>query len=381
MLVCMSDTRLGALVVADDLRRLEDWAQAPSTPQQIALRCRVVLGAVAGVSDLKIADALGVNRHTVALWRTRVRDEGVGAVWEIAEGRGRRPQYDLAKRNGLIRATLHSRPTGQTHWSCRSMAAAQGVSKNTVNRLWQLHNLKPHLHRTFKLSRDKQFLEKRTDVVGLYLNPPQQAVVLCVDEKSQIQALDRTQPGLPLKKGRCGTMTHDYKRNGTTTLFAALDVLAGKVIGQCQARHRHQEWLKFLRRVDAAYPASLTLHVVMDNYGTHKTPAVQAWLAKHPRFVCHFVPTSSSWLNLVERWFRELTDKAVRRGVFPSVPILIAAIEAFLAAWNDAPRPFIWTATVGDIVAKLDRARQRVETIQPGCTQPGRRKTTKTVTV
>jgi len=381
MLVCMSDTRLGALVVADDLHRLEDWAQAPSTPQQIALRCRVVLGAVAGVSDLQIADALGVNRHTVALWRTRVRDEGVGAVWEIADGRGRRPQYDLAKRNGLIRATLHSRPTGQTHWSCRSMAAAQGVSKNTVNRLWQLHNLQPHLHRTFKLSRDTQFLEKLTDVVGLYLNPPQQAVVLCVDEKSQIQALDRTQPGLPLKKGRCGTMTHDYKRNGTTTLFAALDVLAGKVIGQCQARHRHQEWLKFLRRVDAAYPASLTLHVVMDNYGTHKTPEVQAWLAKHPRFVCHFVPTSSSWLNLVERWFRELTDKAVRRGVFPSVPILIAAIEAFLAAWNDAPRPFIWTATVGDIVAKLDRARQRLETIQPGCTQPGRRKSAKVIAV
>lgn len=257
------------------------------------------------------------------------------------------------------------------------MAAAQGVSKNTVNRLWQLHNLKPHLHRTFKLSRDPKFLEKLTDVVGLYMNPPQQAVVLCVDEKSQIQALDRTQPGLPLKKGRCGTMTHDYKRNGTTTLFAALDVLAGKVIGQCQARHRHQEWLKFLRRLDAAYPAELTLHVIMDNYGTHKTPEVQAWLATHPRFVCHFVPTSSSWLNLVERWFRELTDKAIRCGVFPSVLTLIEAIDAYLAAWNDAPRPFIWTATVGDIVAKLDRARQRLESIQPGCTLSRRRKTTK----
>lgn len=364
-------------VAADDLQRLAAWAHAPSTPQQIALRCRVVLEAAAGVSDLKIADALGVNRHTVALWRTRVSQEGVGAVWEIAEGRGRRPQYDLAKRDDLITATLQSRPPGQTHWSCRSMAAAQGVSKNTVNRLWQLHNLKPHLHRTFKLSRDPRFLEKLTDVVGLYMNPPQQAVVLCVDEKSQIQALDRTQPGLPLKKGRCGTMTHDYKRNGTTTLFAALDVLAGKVIGQCQARHRHQEWLKFLRRLDAAYPAELTLHVIMDNYGTHKTPEVQAWLATHPRFVCHFVPTSSSWLNLVERWFRELTDKAIRCGVFPSVLTLIEAIDAYLAAWNDAPRPFIWTATVGDIVAKLDRARQRLESIQPGCTLSRRRKTTK----
>jgi transposase len=381
MLVCMSDTRIGDIVVAEDLHRLEDWAHAPSTPQQIALRCRVVLGATAGVSDLKIAEALGVNRHTVALWRTRVRDEGAGAVWEIAEGRGRRPQYDLDKRNGLITATLQTHPTGQTHWSCRSLAAAQGVSKNTVNRVWQLHNLKPHRQQTFKLSRDAKFLEKLTDVVGLYMNPPARAVILCVDEKSQIQALDRTQPGLPLKKGRCGTMTHDYKRNGTTTLFAALDVLAGKVIGQCQARHRHQEWLKFLRRLDAAYPPTVTLHVVMDNYGTHKTPAVRAWLAKHPRFVCHFVPTSSSWLNLVERWFRELTDKAIRRGVFPSVPILVAAIEAFLAGWNDAPRPFIWTATVGDIVAKIDRARQRLESIQPGCTQPGRRKTAKLVTV
>jgi transposase len=368
-------------VAADDLHQLAAWAHAPSTPQQIALRCRLVLDAIAGMSDLKIAAARGVNRHTVSLWRTRVRHEGVGAVWEIAEGRGRRPRYDRDKRDGLITATLQARPPGQTHWSCRSMAAAQGVSKNTVNRLWQLHNLKPHLHRTFKLSRDAKFLDKLTDVVGLYLNPPQKAVVLCVDEKSQIQALDRTQPGLPLKKGRCGTMTHDYKRNGTTTLFAALNVLDGKVIGQCQARHRHQEWLKFLRRLDAAYPADVALHIVMDNYGTHKTAEVQAWLARHPRFVCHFVPTSSSWLNLVERWFRELTDKAIRRGVFPSVLTLIEAIEAYLAVWNDAPRPFIWTATVGDIVVKLDRARQRLESIQPGCTLSRRRKTPTVVAV
>jgi transposase len=261
------------------------------------------------------------------------------------------------------------------------MANAQGVSKNTINRLWQLHNLKPHLHRTFKLSRDPKFLEKLTDVVGLYLNPPQKAVVICVDEKSQIQALDRTQPGLPLKKGRCGTYTHDYKRNGTTTLFAALNMLDGKVIGQCQNRHRHQEWLKFMRRLDREFPPDMALHMVMDNYGTHKTPAVKAWLAKHPRFVCHFIPTSSSWLNMVERWFRKLTDKAIRRGVFVSVPDLEKSIADYLAAWNEKPRPFIWTATVGDIVAKLARAREKLETIKPGCTQPRQRKTKQMATV
>ena len=254
------------------------------------------------------------------------------------------------------------------------MAQAQGVSKNTVNRLWQLHNLKPHLRRTFKLSRDPKFLEKLTDVVGLYLNPPQEAVVLCVDEKSQIQALDRTQPGLPLKKGRCGTMTHDYKRNGTTTLFAALSMLDGKVIGQCVPRHRHQEFLKFLRRLDNEFPEPLALHLVLDNYGTHQTPQVKQWLARHPRFVCHFIPTSSSWVNLVERWFGELTRKAVRRGAFVSVKDLIEAIEAFLAAWNEHPKPFVWTAKVEDIIKKIERARAKLESIEPGCTLPRKRR-------
>ena len=254
------------------------------------------------------------------------------------------------------------------------MAEAQGVSKNTVNRLWQLHNLKPHLSRTFKLSRDPKFLEKLTDIVGLYLNPPEKALVLCVDEKSQIQSLDRTQPGLPLKKGRCGTMTHDYKRHGTTTLFAALSVLDGKVVGQCQARHRHQEFLKFLRRLDREFPGDRELHLVMDNYGTHNTPEVRAWMKRHKRFVPHFIPTSSSWLNLVERWFGELTRKAVRRGVFFSVPDLIQAIESFLAAWNSDPKPFIWTAKLEDILRKIERARAKLETIQPGSTQPRRRR-------
>jgi len=254
------------------------------------------------------------------------------------------------------------------------MAAHQGVSKSTVNNIWQSHNLKPHRVKTFKLSRDAKFLEKLTDVVGLYLNPPQQAIVLCVDEKSQIQALDRTQPGLPMKKGRCGTMTHDYKRNGTTTLFAALEVLQGKVIGQCYARHRHQEFLKFLRRLDQEFPGEIPLHLVMDNYGTHKEPRVRVWLKRHTRFVCHFVPTSSSWLNLVERWFAELTRKRIRRGSFGSVEDLKKAIEEFLAAWNEKPKPFVWTATVESIVEKLSRCRQTLEKIQPGCTLPRRRK-------
>ena len=369
----MSRTALAVELGVEERAELARWASLPGTPQQVALRSRLVLAAGAGQEDREIALNEDVNRHTVRLWRQRVRAQGIGAVWEIGEGRGRKPVYDLATRDAIVAATLQSRPRGQTHWSCRSMAAAQGVSKNTVNRVWQLHNLKPHLHRTFKLSRDPQFLEKLTDVVGLYLNPPQKAVVICLDEKSQIQALDRTQPGLPLKKGRCGTYTHDYKRNGTTTLFAALDMLEGKVIGQCQARHRHQEWLKFLRRLDREYPEKLKLHLIMDNYGTHKTPEVQTWLQKHPRFVCHFVPTSSSWLNMVERWFRELTDKAIRRGVFRSVSDLEKAIAEYLGAWNEKPRPFIWTATVGEIVEKLDRARTKLEAIQPGCTQPRRR--------
>jgi len=361
-------------LTARDEAQLEQWLNAHGTPQQVSLRCGIVLGAVAGEANTAIAERLALNRHTVELWRARVQAEGIDAVWEIAAGRGRKPAYDQAKRDTIIERTLQTRPKGMTHWSCRTMARAQGVSKNTVNRLWQLHNLKPHLHRTFKLSRDPKFLEKLTDVVGLYLNPPQKAVVLCVDEKSQIQALDRTQPGLPLKRGRCGTWTHDYVRNGTTTLFAALELLGGKVIGQCQAHHRHQEWLKFLRRLDAEFPPELDLHLVLDNYGTHKEPHVVAWLKRHPRFVCHFIPTSSSWLNLVERWFEELSEKAIRRGAFVSVPDLVQAIESFLAAWNETPRPFVWTATVESIVKKLDRARAKLEQVKPGCTQPRRRK-------
>jgi len=354
--------------------RLEAWVSAHGTPQQVALRCRIVLAAAAGQTNLTISQESGINPKTVALWRDRFVEAGPEGLWEISPGRGRKPTYGAAKIKRIVQATLSTMPKGMTQWSCRQMAKAQGVSKSTISNIWRSHQLKPHRTKSFKLSRDARFLEKLTDVVGLYLNPPDQALVLCVDEKTQIQALDRTQPGLPMKKGRLGTMTHDYKRNGTTCLFAALEVLQGKVVGQCFSRHRHQEFLKFLRRLDVEFPGEITLHLVMDNYGTHKHPNVQAWLKRHPRFVSHFVPTSSSWLNLVERWFGELTAKAVRRGSFASVADLEAAIARFLEAWNENPNPFVWTATVESIQAKLARCRQTLEQIKPGCTAPRARK-------
>ena len=282
---------------------------------------------------------------------------------KVKSGRGRKPTIPDEKVSAIVAATLHDKPAGETHWSCRSMAKAQGVSPATVQRVWAARGLKPHLVKTFKLSNDKRFEEKLVDVVGLYLDPPDQAVVLCMDEKSQIQALDRTQPGLPMKRGRAGTMTHDYKRNGTTTLFAALNVLTGVVIGQCLPRHRHEEFLKFLRRIDREVPKGLAVHMILDNYATHKHPDVVAWLDKHPRFHLHFTPTSSSWLNLVERWFRDLTDKAIRRGVFGSVPALITAIEEYLEASNEDPKAFVWTATAEQILEKVRRGRTALDQI------------------
>src|SRR5712692_5292401 len=359
-----------------DQQQLQQWAAAFGTPQQVALRSQIVLAAAEGRSDNAIAQQLEVNRKTVTLWRTRFAQEGRDSLWEVAPGRGRKPTYGPEKIRAIVDATLRTKPKGMTHWSCRLMAADQGVSKSTINNIWQSHNLKPHRVKTFKLSRDARFLEKLTDVVGLYLNPPQQALVLCIDEKSQIQALDRTQPGLPMKKCRCGTMTHDYKRNGTTTLFAALDILQGRVVGQCFERHRHQEFLRFLRRLDQEFPGAVPLHLVLDNYGTHKHPKVRTWLKRHPRVIPHFVPTSSSWLNLIERWFGELTGKRVRRGSFANVEELQQAILEFLAAWNEHPKPFVWTATVQMIQEKLTRCRQTLEQIQSGCTQPRRRRRT-----
>ena len=331
------------------------------------------MAAACGQPDQRIAKELKVQRRTAALWRRRVGEQGIGCVWEIAPGRGRKAHYGAAVLARIVAATLHTKPQGSTHWSSRALAQVQGVSKNTIQRVWQEHQLKPHLTKSFKLSRDPKFLEKLTDVVGVYLTPPQNAVVLCVDEKSQIQALDRTQPGLPLKPGRCGTFTHDYERHGTTTLFAALHVVEGRVIGQCYPRHRHQEFLKFLGRLDGEFPGEVTLHLILDNYGTHGHERVRRWLTKHPRFVLHFIPTSASWLNLIERWFAELSQKAVRRGVFHSVKDLQRAIQDFLTAWNTNPSPFVWTATVEKLLEKIARCQRRLEQIQPGCTQPKRK--------
>ncbi len=286
-----------------------------------------MLAAAEGRSDNAIARELQMNRHTVILWRTRFSEKGVGGLWEVAPGRGRKATYRPEKIKEVLDATLQSKPKGATHWSCRSMAESQGVSKSTVSNIWSSHNLKPHRAKTFKLSRDPRFLEKLTDVVGLYLNPPQKALVLCVDEKSQIQALDRTQPGLPMKKGRCGTMTHDYKRNGTTTLFAALEVFAGTCHRTVLRTTSSSGVPEFLRRLDEEFPGDVPLHLVMDNYGTHKHPSVQAWLKRHPRFILHFVPTSSSWLNLVERWFGELTSNACAAARSASVEELQNAIR------------------------------------------------------
>ena len=354
---------------------LAHWSEAQTTPQQVAKRCRIILLKATGSTDEEIAEEVGVNRHTCRLWRQRFVEAGPDGLWEVKAGRGRKPTTGLAEK--IIRATLETKPKAQTHWSTRGLAEAHGVSASTVCRIWQEHQLKPHRQETFKLSRDKEFVPKLLDVVGVYLNPPQNAVVLCLDEKSQIQALDRTQPGLPLKRGRCGTWTHDYVRHGTTTLFAALEVARGKVVGECYPQHRHQEFLKFLKRLDAEYPDDVELHLVMDNYCTHKHARVKCWLAQHPRVNPHFIPTSSSWMNLVERWFAELTGKAVRRGSFSSVPSLIEAVVEFIENWNQSPKPFVWTAKAEDILAKIERCRRRLEEIKPGCTRarPGRSKT------
>jgi transposase len=316
-----------------------------------------------GVLSQKIAQELDVSRPTVQLWRQRFLALRTAGLEKDAPRPGRIARITPRKIQSVIEATLHSKPHNATHWSTRTMADAQGLSEATIRRIWKQHNLKPHLVRTFKLSRDKQFVEKLTDVVGLYLNPPEKALVFSVDEKSQIQALDRTQPGLPIKKGRCGTMTHDYKRNGTTTLFAALSMLDGKVIGDCMPRHRHQEFIRFLKKIDEETPFGLDLHLIVDNYATHKHPRVKSWLHRHPRVHLHFIPTSSSWLNMVERWFREITDKRIRRGSFESVPILIAAIEEYLGNHNQNPHVFVWSAPVDRILAKIAKCKEALDAL------------------
>jgi transposase len=342
---------------------LETWEHARSLPLRLVQRARIICMAAQGAQNQDIAISLDLSRPTVQLWRQRFLALRLAGLEKDAPRPGRLPKIPQRKIDAVVRATLHTTPPNATHWSVRSMAKAQGISRMAVQRVWKQHNLKPHLVRTFKLSRDKQFVEKLVDVVGLYLNPPDKSLVLCVDEKSQIQALDRTQPGLPLKRGRCGTMTHDYKRNGTTTLFAALSMLDGKVIGDCMPRHRHQEFIRFLKRIDAETPAELDLHLIVDNYGTHKHPRVISWLRRHPRFHLHFIPTSSSWLNMVERWFREITDKRIRRGVFRNVPELIAAIHGYLANHNQNPKVFVWSAPVERIMAKIAKCKEVLGTL------------------
>ena len=346
------------LAISDEQREvLEILARSQSAEHRVVQRSRVLLLAGDGVSNSEISEVTGVSRPTVLAWRGQFEKDGLVGFGEVAKGRGRKPSISDEKVAEIVELTLHSKPEGETHWSCRSMAKQVGVSPASVQRIWSARGLKPHLVKTFTVSGDRRFEEKLIDVVGLYLNPPDQAVVLCMDEKSQIQALDRTQPSLPMKKGRAGTMTHDYQRHGTTTLFAALNVLTGTVIGRCLPRHRNTEFLKFLRIIDREVPRGLQIHMICDNYGIHKHANVKTWLAKHPRFHLHFTPTSSSWLNLVERWFRDLTDKAIRRGVFHNVNDLITAIEDYLKVNNDNPKPFVWTATAEQILAKVARGR------------------------
>ena len=342
---------------------LETLSRSQTAAHRDVQRAKALLMASDGFATTRIATEIGVSPATVTRWRERFEQEGLKASVKVRPGRGRKPSIGPEKVQAIVHATLHEKPEGETHWSCRSMARAQGVSHATVQKIWAARGLRPHRTETFKLSTDPRFEEKLVDVVGLYLNPPEHAIVLSMDEKSQIQALDRTQPSLPIKPGRAGTMTHDYKRNGTTTLFAALDVLTGSVIGQCLPRHRHVEFLTFLRTIDRQVPKDLQIHLILDNYATHKHPNVQAWLAKHPRFQLHFTPTSSSWLNQIEIFFSKLTAKAIRRGVFGSVPDLIAAIDAYLAATNTNPKPFTWTKTTEQILEKVQRGRVTLNAI------------------
>lgn len=353
-----------ALKIEDDEQRdrLESLVACGKTPQKIALRARIVLMAERGISNNQIAKELKTSRPTVLLWRERFEQFGCAGLMKDYQRPGRKPKITDKQVQEVIEKTLHTKPEAATHWSTRSLGKEVGLSHVAVQRIWKQHGLQPHRVETFKISTDKRFVEKLRDVVGLYLNPPEKALVLSVDEKSQIQALDRTQPGLPLKKGRCGTMTHDYKRNGTTTLFAALNMLDGTVIGECLPRHRSKEFIKFLNTINRTTPSELDLHLIVDNYSTHKSPEVQRWLKRHPRFHMHFTPTSASWLNMVERWFREITEKRIRRGSFDGVPGLIAAILDFLKHHNENPRIFKWTKDADTILAKVDRCKEALFT-------------------
>ena len=356
--------RCAALSLSHDQRaRLEHWVRSGTAAQRLVFRSRIVLLASDGIPSKHIAAQLNTSQDTVRLWRRRFVVGGVAALTQDAARSGRPRQITAAREQAVVEATLHSKPEGATQWTLRSMAAHQAVSPASVFRIWQAHHLQPHRTRTFKLSTDPAFVEKLVDVVGLYVNPPEKALLFCVDEKSQIQALQRSQPGLPMKRGRAGTMTHDYKRHGTTTLFAALNVLEGTVIGSCLPRHRHQEFRQFLNVLDASTPPDVDIHAIVDNYATHKHPAIQRWLRRHPRFHLHFIPTSSSWLNLVEVWFSHLTTRQIRRGDFLSVADLIDAINAYVHHHNQEAQPFIWTASAERILEKVLKCRAISESL------------------
>ena len=345
-------------LTAEDRTVLEQQARGRSLPARVVERSRMVLLAADGKQDVEIADQLSITPKKAGHWRQRFLDGGLQAIEKDAPRPGRPAAITSKLVQQVIEKTTQSKPRNATHWSTRSMAQEMGISDSTVLRIWRAHGLKPHLVETFKISKDPRFAEKLEAIVGLYLNPPEHALVLSVDEKSQIQALDRTQPGLPMKRGRGETMTHDYKRNGTATLFAALNTNHGEVFGLCMERHRHQEWLRFLRLIDQATPPEKQLHLICDNYATHKHPKVRRWLARHPRFHVYFTPTSASWLNMIERFFRDLTQNRLKRGVFRDLEELIMAVESYIDRHNEKPKPFIWTAAARDILGKVTRARK-----------------------
>jgi transposase len=351
------------LVLTDSERmQLLAISRHRSTPRGILLRVNIVLGAAEGVANHVLARNLSTSVPTVLLWRRRYKSDGLPGVLEDRQRSGRPKQISTEQEAAIVDATIKTTPKDATHWSVRAMAASQKVSPATVQRIWKKHRLQPHRLESFKFSNDPEFAPKVRDIVGLYMTPPDRAIVLSVDEKSQIQALDRTQPILPLRPGLPARQTHDYERHGTTTLFAALNVLQGTVIAECQPRHRHEEFLRFLKRIDASVDAGLEIHLVLDNYGTHKHPDVKKWLAERPRYHVHFTPTSSSWLNQIERWFAEITRKRIRRGTFHSVPDLIRAIKDYVRHYNRNPQPFQWVASASQIIRKVNKYKETSET-------------------
>jgi transposase len=358
--------RVAPLIILslEERKKLERLQRARSSPIRLQERASIILLASKGLRNQEIARQMGQDKMKVGRWRNRYYQFGLIGIMKDKSRPGRIPPVSLSLRSKIVKMTLEQKPVGRTHWSRTSMAKEGGVSPSTVGRIWKAHGLKPHRISTFKLSNDKNFQEKLEDIVGLYLNPPENAIVLSCDEKSQIQALDRTQPGLPLKKGRGQTMTHDYKRNGTTSLFAAMNTLSGKIIGTCMKKHRHQEWISFLNLIRNDSPKNKQIHIICDNYATHKHPKVKAWLKRNSRFHVHFTPTSSSWLNMIERFFRDITVNRIRRGVFKNVEEVTSAIEQYIASHNKNPKPFIWTAKASDILEKVKRGRQTLNNMR-----------------